>query len=74
MRNKACIPTLYLYPAYGRTYASSEKMLAAWYAGQDFRGSGGYTSSFEVATLREMGYQEIRLSDASGMMTVGIPV
>ncbi len=45
---------LILIPAYGRTYQTSEDMLADWNAGKDFRvmGHGCYTSIRDLSTLR----------------------
>ncbi len=67
------MPTLYLSPAYGRTYRTSEAMYDDWKAGKDFKGEGGYTSINEIDTLRDMGYKQILISQ-DGWRHVGFAI
>jgi hypothetical protein len=66
--------TLYLYPAYGKHYKSSEAMLVGWQGGMDFAGTHGYCSIRDLKHIRDMGYWQIMLLDRYACMSVGFPV
>lgn len=72
---KATTPTLYLYPAYGRTYPHASAMYEDWKAGKDFKNAAStYTSVRDLDILRNMGFKEILISSVDGTSQVGIPL
>jgi len=53
MSNKL-LPSVYLYPAYGRTYSNMKELKADWEKGRDFKIlHGPYTSVRDVELIKK---------------------
>ena len=52
---------LNIFPAYGRTYASAEEIIAAWENGIDFNSHLGYLSCRDIKRIKLEGFEGISI-------------